>query len=77
AVQRARQQALPARPALDAALEQAEQGMPFQPGLFKPFVDDVQKARELPLLTPQRFASSPLGQRLSGMLAQRDGHWLG
>lgn len=77
AAQRARQQALPARPALDAALEQAEQGMPFQPGLFKPFVDDVQKARELPLLTPQRLASSPLGQRLSGMLVERDGHWLG
>ncbi|WP_019465528.1 MMPL family transporter [Dyella japonica] len=77
AVQRARQQALPVRDALEAALGEAEQGMPFQPGLFQPFVDDVQKARELPLLTPAHFASSPLGQRLSGMLMARDGHWLG
>ena len=77
AVQRARQQALPSRDVLQRALDEAEQGMPFQPGLFRPFVDDVQKARTLPLLTPARFASSPLGQRLSGMLMPRDGHWLG
>nr|WP_199042116.1 MMPL family transporter [Dyella sp. ASV24] len=77
AVQRVRQQALPARDVLERSLAEAEQGMPFQPGLFKPFVDDVQKARELPLLTPQQFATSPLGQRLSGMLVERDGHWLG
>jgi predicted exporter len=77
AVQRVRQQALPARDVLERSLAEAEQGMPFQPGLFKPFVDDVQKARDLPLLTPQQFATSPLGQRLSGMLVERDGHWLG
>ena len=77
AVQRARQQKLPDRSVLEQALKQAQAGMPFQPGLFAPFVDDVQKARELPLLTPERFASAPLGQRLSAMLVQRDGHWLG
>jgi predicted exporter len=77
AVQRARQQALPDRTALEAVLGQAEQGMPFQQGLFAPFIDDVQKARQLPPLTPEKFASSPLGERLSGMLMQRDGHWLG
>lgn len=76
-VQLARQQTLPSRDALEASLAEAQQGMPFQPKLFEPFVDDVQKARALPLLTPERFASSPLGQRLSGMLVQRDGHWLG
>lgn len=77
AVQRTRQQALPGREALEAALVQAQQGMPFQQKLFEPFVEDVQKARALPLLTPERFASSPLGQRLAGMLMARDGHWLG
>ncbi|MDR3444168.1 MULTISPECIES: MMPL family transporter [unclassified Dyella] len=77
AVQRVRQQALPDRDVLESALTEAEQGMPFQPGLFKPFVEDVQKARELPLLAPQQFSTSPLGQRLSGMLVERDGHWLG
>ncbi|QNK03256.1 MMPL family transporter [Dyella telluris] len=77
AVQRARQQVLPTREALETALGEAEQGMPFQPGLFTPFLDDVEKARRLPLLTPERFAASPLGQRLSGMLMTRDGHGLG
>jgi predicted exporter len=77
AVQHARQQKLPDRAALKQALAQAQQGMPFQPGLFIPFVDDVQQARQLPPLTPARFATSPLGQRLSAMLVQRDNRWLG
>lgn len=77
ATQRGRQQKLPDRPALEEMLAEAQQGMPFQPGLFKPFVDDVQAARTLPLLTPSRFATSPLGQRLSAMLVQRSDRWLG
>ncbi len=77
AVQRGRQQKLPARAPLQQALNVALQGLPFQPGLFAPFVDDVQKAREWPPLTPTRFAASPLGQRLSAMLVQRDDQWLG
>jgi predicted exporter len=73
ATQRARQGRLPDRAALEAALAQAQHDLPFQPGLFTPFVDDVDKARTLPLLTPQAFASSPLGARLQAMLARRDG----
>jgi len=76
-VQRARQQRLPEPAALNTALVEAQQGLPFQRDLFVPFLQDVQTARTLPLLTPERFASSPLGQRLSAMLVQRDGHWLG
>ena len=77
AVQRARQQKLPDRATLERALDEAQQGMPFQPGLFTPFVAEVQMARELPLLTPARFASAPLGQRVAAMLVQRGDHWLG
>lgn len=77
AAQRARQQKLPDRMALEQALAEAQQGMPFQPGLFTPFVDDVQQARQLPPLTPARFATSPLGQRLAAMLVQRGDRWLG
>lgn len=76
-VQRARQERLPEPAELNKALAQAQQNMPFQHDLFVPFLDDVEKARTLPLLTPERFAASPLGQRLSAMLVQRDGHWLG
>ncbi|WP_172461934.1 MMPL family transporter [Dyella jiangningensis] len=77
AVQRTRQQRLPDRATLERALAEAEQGMPFQPGLFVPFIDDVQKARGLPLLTEERFAASPLGQRVAAMLMSRGDHWVG
>ncbi len=73
ATQRARQGKLPDRAALEAALAEAQHDLPFQPGLFTAFVDDVEKARTLPLLTPQAFMSSPLGARLQAMLARRDG----
>ncbi len=77
AVQRARQQKLPDRAALQQSLADAERGMPFQPGVFAPFVDDVQAARTLPLLTPSVFAGSPLGERLAAMLVHRGDRWLG
>lgn len=77
AVQRERQRQLPDRATLQHALDGALQGLPFQAGLFQPFVDDVQTARQLPALTPERYAQTPLGQRLAAMLLQRDGHWLG
>jgi predicted exporter len=73
ATQRARQGRLPDRAALEAALAAALHDLPFQPGLFAAFVDDVEKARTLTPLTPQAFASSPLGARLQAMLARRDG----
>lgn len=77
ALQQARQRRLPDRATLQRALDQASKGLPFQPGLFQPFVDDVETARQLPPLTPERYAQTPLGQRLAAMLVQRDGHWLG
>lgn len=77
AQQRARQQKLPDRATLEQALAGALQGLPFRADLFQPFVDDVETARELPPLTPARYAQTPLGQRLAAMLVPRDGHWLG
>ncbi|MBX3701515.1 MAG: MMPL family transporter [Dokdonella sp.] len=71
ATQRARQARLPARAALEAALAAASDGLPFRQGLFEPFVDDVETARELAPLTPQAFASSPFGARLAAMLVRR------
>ena len=75
--QRARQQQLPDRATLQRELSAALQGLPFRADLFQPFLDDVQTARSLPPLTPERYAQTPLGQRLSAMLVKRDGHWLG
>ncbi|MDE2156123.1 MAG: xanthomonadin transporter [Xanthomonadaceae bacterium] len=75
--QRARQRKLPEQAALQRALHEALRGLPFRPGLFQQFLDDVRTARSLPPLTPQRYAQTPLGQRLAAMLVRRDGHWLG
>jgi len=77
AVQLARQARLPDRATLEHALQEAAQGLPFRPGLFAPFVDDVEAARRLPPLTPERFEQSPLGQRLAAMLVEREGQWFG
>ncbi|WP_350016201.1 MMPL family transporter [Rhodanobacter sp. IGA1.0] len=77
AVQRERQAKLPDRATLQRALDEALHGLPFRADLFQPFVDDVETARSLPLLTPERYAQTPLGQRLAAMLVERDGHWLG
>jgi predicted exporter len=77
ATQRARQAKLPDRATLTTALDAALQDLPFQPGLFAPFIDDVETARTLPPLTPAEFARSPFGARLEAMLVPRDNHWLG
>ena len=77
ALQLARQQKLPDHVALQHVLGEALRGLPFRADLFQPFLDDVQTARNLPPLTPERYAQTPLGQRLGAMLVQRDGHWLG
>jgi predicted exporter len=75
--QRTRQAKLPDRATLGAALDAALKDLPFQPGLFAPFVDDVETARTLPLLTPEAFERSPFGARLAAMLVERDGKWYG
>lgn len=77
ATQSARQAKLPDRATLEAALTQAQSDLPFQSGLFAPFVDDVEAARSLSPLTPKEFAKSPLGARLQAMLVERDGKSLG
>jgi predicted exporter len=77
AMQRARQEKLPTRAALTQALADAQRDTEFEPGLFEPFLDDVDAARALPLLTPDAFAASPIGGRLGAMLSARGGHWLG
>lgn len=77
ATQRARRISLPVRATLATALADAQRDTDFAPDLFAPFLDDVDAARALPLLTPRAFAASPLGARLAAMLSERDGHAFG
>ena len=75
--QRARQAKLPDAADLQSALQQAMQGLPFRAGVFAPFVADVEAARNLPPLTPEKFEQSPLGARLESMLVQQGDGWAG
>jgi predicted exporter len=77
ATQKARQAKLPDAARLQAALQQAMQGLPFRAGVFAPFVADVEAARKLPPLTPEGFEQSPLGARLESMLVQQGDGWVG
>ena len=73
--QRARQQALPAGDILRERLAQAMRGLPFQDGLFEPFVTDVQKAREASLLSPQSLAGTGLELKVRALLVNSNGGW--
>lgn len=72
-----RQAALPQRQELQASLDAALRATPFKPGVFAPFLDDVEQARRLPLLGPEDLAGTPLEARVGGLLLERDGHWTG
>jgi predicted exporter len=77
ATQERRQAALPDAQSLRAALEQALRGTAFRPGLFEPFLQDVERARHLPPLTPARAAGTPLELTLGSLLLERGGRWTG
>jgi len=66
-----RQQRLPDAQALRAALKSAEAQTPFRAGVFEPFIEDVERARHLPALTPGRLRDSPLGSSLEMLLTSR------
>jgi predicted exporter len=77
ALQRKRQAALPDAPSLHAALDETLAGLPFENGLFDPFVQDVERARTLPPLTRGALSDTPLALRVASELFQREGHWYG
>lgn len=76
ASQRQRQALLPSPEILQSRLAAAQQGLPFQAGLFAPFVKSITAARTAPLLTPASVAGTPLGWRASALLYQESGQWV-
>jgi len=75
-LQRERRAALPAAPALRRALAEAERGLPFRPGLFEPFLRDVERARSGPLLTAADLRGTGLGLKLDSLLFPLRGAWI-
>ena len=76
-VQRRRQAALPSMQELQASLNTALSQLPFKPGLFKPFLDDVAKAQSLPPLTAESLAGTPLELRVGSLLLHHGAQWTG
>ena len=76
AMQRTRLAALPDAPTLQSALDAALDGLPFQPGLFAPFLADVAKARTLAPISRADLDGTSLSLRLDS-LAAASSRWLG
>lgn len=72
-----RQRALPSEDALHSALTQAVAGLQFKPNLFQPFLDDVAKAKTLPLLTPDALKGTPLELQVGALLLHHGDRWVG
>jgi predicted exporter len=77
ATQRARQAALPDADELARRLARATQGLPFREGLFKPFLEDVARARAAPPVRPSDLAETAWGLAVRSLLVDQDGGWVG
>ena len=76
AAQRARQAALPDAAEEQVALDAALEGLPFQPGLFAPFVAALDKARSGPLIRRSDLDGTTLSLRLDALLMHRGDGWV-
>jgi predicted exporter len=70
-----RQRALPDREVLERNLASALKGLPFAPGLFAPFLADVEKARSQPPVDRDAFSGTMLGMRLDSLLFPHQEGW--
>lgn len=73
AMQRSRQALLPEQSVLEAALAEAQQGLPFRPGLFTPFVEAIARSRSANPVTYDDIIQTNLGPRLGTLLFPRRG----
>ena len=76
-VQKRRQGALPDEGSLRAMLAGTTADLPFEDGLFEPFVADVTRARTLAPLTRADLSATPLALRVGSELFERQGRWYG
>jgi predicted exporter len=74
--QRARQAALPDGATLQADVGKALVDLPFQPGLFAPFVADVAAQRSAPPITRADLDGTSLSLRLDSLLLHQANGWV-
>ena len=71
ASQKTRLASLPDMPTLKANLNAALQGMPFQSGLFQPFLDQIAQSRSAQLMDRDALAGTAFAIKVDGMLVTR------
>jgi predicted exporter len=76
AAQQARRAALPDGATASRNLQQALQGLPFRPGSFAPFLQDIERARSLLLIQRRDLDGSPWAARVDALLTQGQGRWI-
>ncbi len=74
--QQARQAMLPDRATLQTRLGAALNGLPFKPGIFGPFLDEVEQAKITPSLTLDNLSGSGLDSRLAPLLFESNNGWI-
>lgn len=77
ATQRARRASLPTPEDLTARLREAQAGLPFRPGAFQPFVDDVAATRTMAPVAARDLPTPAMRARIDALLFERDGSWYG
>ncbi|WP_179401265.1 MMPL family transporter [Burkholderia guangdongensis] len=77
ATQRARLASLPPADVLAARMRAAVENQPVtvKPGLFAPFIADVDAARQQPLLTRADLKGTSMALAVDALLTERAGHW--
>jgi predicted exporter len=73
--QRQRQAQLPAQEVLATDFARAAEGLPFQPGLFTPFLDAIAAARIAPPVRPEDVRGTLLGTRIGMLLFPGERGW--
>jgi predicted exporter len=76
AAQRARQAALPDPAVLRVELDAALDGLPFQPGLFAPFITAIGQARSSPQISRTDLDGTSLSLKLDSLLLHREDGWV-
>ncbi len=76
-MQRIRRAALPPPAVLSASLTEALNGLPFRPGLFEPFLRDIEQARTGAFMEMVDLDPSALFQKVSALLIQSGREWAG
>ena len=75
ATQHARQHSLPARAVLETRLAQAVEGLPVDARRFVPFLDDVDAARNRPLLQAADLKQTSMAMAVDALLIQQQRQW--